>query len=99
MATNAHDVEDDEGLNQGDVVCTRKITRWIAGPHYAWTTEFSAAKGQHLVFLYLGWQPKDGSKPLDAVQALKNMGWTPPQQIEEAHQNKLAAIAAAEVAK
>lgn len=35
-------------------------------------------KGHRLVFLFLGTEPKDGSKPMDAEQFLISAGWTPP---------------------
>jgi hypothetical protein len=64
---------DDDGLNQGDVVHTRRFTRHLVGNSFTLTDSFSAPKGNHLVFLYLGWEPKDGSATLDVIQVMKNM--------------------------
>lgn len=92
---------EDCDLNQGDVVHAAGITRRLCGDGITFADTFKAPKGQHFVFLYLGWEPKDGSKPLDAIQVMKNMGWTPPAEIEQLHQDRLEASAAAnsEVAK
>lgn len=44
---------------------------------------YNATKGNRLVFLFLGAEPKDGSKPLSVDQFLINAGWTPPPVDEE----------------
>ena len=80
----------EDGISQGDVIQTRKVTRWLVGPEFSLSEIYTAPKGQQFVFLYLGYEPKDGSKVLDVIQVMKNMGWTPPPEIEAAHQRRLA---------
>lgn len=36
---------------------------------------YRAPKGERFVFLLLGSEPKDGSKPLDGEAIMKHMGW------------------------
>jgi hypothetical protein len=83
-------MSEDDGLNQGDVVTTTRITRHVCGNAFTLTNSFAAPKGNHLVFLYLGWQPKDGSETLDVIQVMKDLGWTPPPELEAAHRKQFA---------
>ncbi len=39
------------------------------------TFSYRAGKGQRMVFLYLGIEPKDGSAPIDVDKFLNSMGW------------------------
>jgi hypothetical protein len=99
MAMPSRRLSEDDGMNQGDVVHARKFTRVLSGPEFTMTDTFSAPKGQQFVFLYLGWEPRDGSKVLDVIQVMKDMGWTPPAEIEQVHQQRLALSAKNESAE
>jgi hypothetical protein len=73
-------LSDDENLIQGDVVRARSITRHIDASDCTLAQTFKAEKGDHLVFLYLGVSPR--GETFDAIQALRDMGWTPPPELE-----------------
>jgi hypothetical protein len=91
----------DDNMRSGDLVNTSSITRQIRVGDATLADSFKAPKGQQFVFLYLGYEPKDGSKVLDVIQVMQNLGWTPPPELEDVHQELLAVSAQteAEVAK
>ena len=45
---------------------------------------YKADKKNRMVFLFLGSEPRDGSKPLDSVAVLKAMGWNPSPALKKA---------------
>jgi hypothetical protein len=82
-------MSDDDSIYQGDVVHTLRIDRYASCRDGASLVQtFRAPKGHRFVFLYLGYEPRDGSAPFDSIAALKAMGWTPPPALEaERHQD------------
>jgi hypothetical protein len=71
---------EESGLMVADVVRTKNVTRYIDAKDCTLTDVFKAPKGQHFVFLFLGTAAR--GERFDAMQALKDMGWTPPAELE-----------------
>ena len=58
-------------IKTGDVLTVNQV-RVGSGIMYI---EFSAGKSQQFVFLYLGIEPTNGSKPLNTVERMEKLGW------------------------
>ena len=59
-------------MKPGDVVVTTHINQVLSSDT---RLGYKANKGRHLVFIYLGDEPKDGDEPLDPIKALNDLGW------------------------
>ena len=58
-------------IKMGDVLSANHI-KVRAGIMYL---DFCAGKSQQFVFIYLGMEPRNGSKPLDPVERMEKLGW------------------------
>ena len=70
-----------EHLSVGDVVTMPSYSRKVPIGDIAFTNlTYRASKGNCLVMMVLGEEPKDGSKPLDPVAVMKQLGWVPEKE-------------------
>lgn len=76
-------------LNVGDIVKTTNIDVHFQTDDAKGRYGMKAAKGHYMVFLFLGTTKRDGAEPLDVVETVKLMGWTPDAVIEAKHQEWL----------
>lgn len=58
-------------MNLGDILSANHI-RVNQGRMYL---DYSAGKSQQFVFIYLGTEPRNGSKKLDPIERMKKLGW------------------------
>ena len=58
-------------MKPGEVIYTTHIRASFPGM----TFDYSAGKKDYFVFILLGVEPKDGSKPLDPIKRLNELGW------------------------
>lgn len=59
----------------GDLISTTNIRHYFQGKEARGWGEYKAEKGKYMVFLYLGQEPKDGSKLLNPDDGLRALGW------------------------
>ncbi len=59
----------------GDIITTRNIRHYFEAKKAKGWKEYKAETGKNMVFLYLGQEPKDGSKPLNIGRAMNELGW------------------------
>ena len=59
-------------MKPGEVVVTTHINQILSKDT---RLGYKANKGRHLVFIFLGDEPKDGAEPLDPIKALNDLGW------------------------
>ena len=67
-------------MKPGEVVVTTHINQILSKDT---RLGYKANKGRHLVFIFLGDEPKDGAEPLDPIKALKDLGWERVETPEE----------------
>ena len=58
-------------MKSGNVILTSHIRAIEPGISF----DYSSGKKDYFVFIYLGIEPKDGSKPLDPIKILNELGW------------------------
>jgi hypothetical protein len=72
-------------MSIGDIVKTTAINVHFQSKEARGHYGMKAEKDHFMVFLFLGTTKRDGTEPLDVVATVKEMGWTPDEQIEERH--------------
>ncbi len=66
-------------MKPGDVVYTTHIRASFPGM----TFDYSAGKKDRFVFIFLGSEPRDGSKPIDPLERLNELGWELVEELKD----------------
>ena len=62
-------------LKIGDLVATRNIRSYFTAPEAKGWAEYKAEKNKNMVFMYLGQEPADETRPINPDIILNKMGW------------------------
>lgn len=60
-------------MKPGDLILTSHIRNYF-WPEKGWAG-YKAEKDEAFVFIFLGTEPRDSSRPLDPIKKLNELGW------------------------